>query len=144
VQLFKSLLASAPSLIALHKILKREKEAGIGGHYSIHSDRENLHQGCLVENLTLQDGVPLCEEKSTTLLLNLNCAKVSTRKEKTYESPAFIVPCDRLLQIFSYGKNLHKLSTFHECSNLTPSEGPIRRPERGSEWEPIKILLEGD
>jgi hypothetical protein len=23
-------------------------------------------------------------------------------------------------------------------------EGPIRRPERGSEWEPIKILLEGD
>jgi hypothetical protein len=26
------------------------------------------------------------------------------------------------------------------------SEGPIRRPERGggSEWEPIKILLEGD
>jgi hypothetical protein len=26
-----------------------------------------------------------------------------------------------------------------------PSEGPKRRPERGgSEWEPIKILLEGD
>jgi hypothetical protein len=28
-----------------------------------------------------------------------------------------------------------------------PFEGPIRRPERGwegSEWEPIKILLEGD
>jgi hypothetical protein len=26
------------------------------------------------------------------------------------------------------------------------AEGPIRRPERGggSEWEPIKILLEGD
>jgi hypothetical protein len=23
-------------------------------------------------------------------------------------------------------------------------EGPIRRLERGSEWEPIKILLEGD
>jgi hypothetical protein len=23
-------------------------------------------------------------------------------------------------------------------------EGPIRRPERGSEWELIKILLEGD
>jgi hypothetical protein len=29
---------------------------------------------------------------------------------------------------------------------LGPLEGPIRRPERGggSEWEPIKILLEGD
>jgi hypothetical protein len=27
---------------------------------------------------------------------------------------------------------------------LIPLEGPIRRPERGSEWEPIKILLEGD
>jgi hypothetical protein len=26
-----------------------------------------------------------------------------------------------------------------------PYEGPIRRPERGGgEWEPIKILLEGD
>jgi hypothetical protein len=25
-----------------------------------------------------------------------------------------------------------------------PGEGPIRRPERGGEWEPIKILLEGD
>jgi hypothetical protein len=24
------------------------------------------------------------------------------------------------------------------------TEGPIRRTERGSEWEPIKILLEGD
>jgi hypothetical protein len=32
-----------------------------------------------------------------------------------------------------------------ECLVRTNSEGPIRRPERGrSEWEPIKILLEGD
>jgi hypothetical protein len=30
-------------------------------------------------------------------------------------------------------------------STARPIEGPIRRPERGgSEWEPIKILLEGD
>jgi hypothetical protein len=27
---------------------------------------------------------------------------------------------------------------------VIPLEGPIRRPEGGSEWEPIKILLEGD
>jgi hypothetical protein len=26
-------------------------------------------------------------------------------------------------------------------SPTSPAEGPIRRPERGSEWEPIKILL---
>jgi hypothetical protein len=33
---------------------------------------------------------------------------------------------------------------FHLC--FAAAEGPIRRPERGggSEWEPIKILLEGD
>jgi hypothetical protein len=35
-----------------------------------------------------------------TLLLNLNCTKVKTRKSKTYESFAFIVPCDRLLPIY--------------------------------------------
>jgi hypothetical protein len=27
---------------------------------------------------------------------------------------------------------------------LVGDEGPNRRPERGGEWEPIKILLEGD
>jgi hypothetical protein len=27
---------------------------------------------------------------------------------------------------------------------LVTFEGQIRRPEGGSEWEPIKILLEGD
>jgi hypothetical protein len=32
-----------------------------------------------------------------------------------------------------------------ELENFERNEGPIRRPERrGSEWEPIKILLEGD
>jgi ribonuclease HI len=31
------------------------------------------------------------------------------------------------------------------CLEVRKLEGPIRRPERGgSEWEPIKILLEGD
>jgi hypothetical protein len=31
------------------------------------------------------------------------------------------------------------------CASRGAGEGPIRRPERGgSEWEPIKILLEGD
>jgi hypothetical protein len=29
-------------------------------------------------------------------------------------------------------------------AELRLGEGPIRRPERGSEWEPIKILLKGD
>jgi hypothetical protein len=64
---------------------------------------------------------PLCEEKSTTLILNLDCAKVKTRKDKTDESSTFIVPCTRLQQTFDYGKNLHKLSTFHKCGNSTPS-----------------------
>jgi hypothetical protein len=27
-------------------------------------------------------------------------------------------------------------------STINGAEGPIRRPERGSEWEPIKILLQ--
>jgi hypothetical protein len=37
------------------------------------------------------------------------------------------------------------LSTVTMCHRLAMSEGPIRRTrEGGSEWEPIKILLEGD
>jgi hypothetical protein len=31
-----------------------------------------------------------------------------------------------------------------EAKGAVVVEGPIRRPERGSEWEPIKILLERD
>jgi hypothetical protein len=37
-----------------------------------------------------------------------------------------------------------KVEPVKAVPRLVMIEGPIRRPERGREWEPIKILLEGD
>jgi hypothetical protein len=37
-----------------------------------------------------------------------------------------------------------QLILFQSGSSQCGAEGPIRRPERGGEWEPIKILLKGD
>jgi hypothetical protein len=47
---------------------------------------------------------------------------------------------------YTFYNFLQKVFTIEDPSfNRVPSEGPIRRTrEGGSEWEPIKILLEGD
>jgi hypothetical protein len=39
---------------------------------------------------------------------------------------------------------VRKSATSNVKYSVRKSEGPLRRLERGSEWELIKILLEGD
>jgi hypothetical protein len=57
MQHFKSLFTSGLSLIALHKnwnkVLECKNAMAIGGKYFIYKERDILHQGCLVKNLTL-------------------------------------------------------------------------------------------
>jgi hypothetical protein len=36
-------------------------------------------------------------------------------------------------------KDMNNMVVLHQADT---GEGPIRRPERGSEWDPIKILLQ--
>jgi hypothetical protein len=48
----------------------------------------------------------------------LNCVKVKTRKSKTYESFTFIVPCDRLLPIYTMERTW--TSYTHSTNAVTP------------------------